>query len=318
MARCGRQGKGEGKSERGRDRGGSLVWTLSTQWNTNHATIHYFGPRLKPKGARTQAQVNSAVTRTISNCTAPSTRAGTAPKKQETLFKKQHVFTRQPAGTLLSALQALFGLLTFWATWSPRRMRCVASVCLLSGGLCRGISCSPTPAEMMLQEVLRVMGQPGETRQKAPHLHMRDLCQNWLGAESSCCSPPVPLHEAAAALASSSGAYRITQNLFCSFNALKPPLRSRPPKDRDGPCHKEHADDVPEGIKHIKRNRWVKQSFISPVCQRKPQELSQKDVQKLLTTAREHCSLCSSATNSTQDRTRSFITITEVREDERL
>lgn len=103
------------------------------------------------------------------------------------------------------------------------------------------------------------VSQPGETRQKAPHLHMRDLCQNWLGAESSCCSPPVPLHEAAAALASSSGAYRITQNLFCSFNALKPLLRSRPPKDRDGPCHKEHADDVPEGIKHIKRNRWVKQ-----------------------------------------------------------
>lgn len=103
------------------------------------------------------------------------------------------------------------------------------------------------------------VSQPGEARQKAPHLHMRDLCQNWLRAESSCCSPPVPLHEAAVALASSSGAYRITQNLFCSFNALKPLLRSRPPKDRDNPCHKEHADDVPEGIKHIKRNRWVKQ-----------------------------------------------------------
>lgn len=79
-----------------------------------------------------------------------------------TVFKKQHVFTRQPAGTLPSALQALFGLLTFWATWSPRRMRSMASVCLLSGGLCRGISCSPTPAEMMLQEVLRVMGQVEE------------------------------------------------------------------------------------------------------------------------------------------------------------
>lgn len=93
------------------------------------------------------------------------------------------------------------------------------------------------------------VSQPGEARQKAPQVHVRDLCQNWLGAEISCCSPPAPLHEAAVALASSSGAYHITWNLLCSFNALKPLLKSRPPKDRDGPCHKEHAADILEGIK---------------------------------------------------------------------